>query len=649
MMPTKLSVQSSDQSMLNARVSARGPRSARPMAFAAALTLAICGCAVAAPGLLDAALLTARAEHALVRSTAADATTVALFEIDDELTDRQTSMSLFGDASGPTVRKVVSGIIAAGSDSKVAAIVIRLKDAELNPARVEELGEAITRARKAGKKVHLFSDNYGPAELRLGSFCNDVMIQTGGGVSLPGIHMDEMFLADTFAWAGVRPDFVQVGDYKGASEQYANSKPSEAWNKNIDGLLDAMYRTMRDQLKAGRKLDDAALDKAMEVCWMASDQEAIKAGLIDRSIDLPDLTDHLEKVYARTLTWSNETEDKKSKAGDTNPFTLFSKLMNPPEYKAKRSTIAVVHVDGAIVDGESTSGGLLGGASVGSRTIRRALAELEDDKLIKGVVLRIDSPGGSAIASEVIWQGVKRLGKVKPVWVSVGSMAASGGYYIAVAGDKIYVTPSSIVGSIGVVGGKFAMGGLFEKLHINTVSRSRGPRAAMESATSPWSESDRALVRQKMKDVYTLFTSRVSQGRAGIDLASTAEGRLFVGRDAVGLKMADKVGTLTSTVDDLASELKLASGSYDVMDFPAPQSFEDMLKGIAGGFGASGPRVEGGANAGMSTLVAGSLAATARQILGDQVFLQTRDAMNAATQLRREKVILVSPSVLIFK
>jgi len=307
-----------------------------------------------------------------------------------------------------------------------------------------------------------------------------------------------------------------------------------------------------------------------------------------------------------------------------------------------------VHIDGAIIDGESTSGGLMGGSGVGSRTIRRTLSDLEDNKLVKGVVLRIDSPGGSAIASEVIWQGVKRLGKSKPVWISIGNMAASGGYYIAVAGDKVYLNNSSIVGSIGVVGGKFALGGLMEKLHINTVSRSRGPRAAMESMANPWNESDRKLVRQKMEDTYKLFTSRVSQGRAGIDLAKTAEGRLFVGQDAVNLKMADKVGTLADTVGDMATELKLASGSFDVMDFPEPMSFADMIENLAGSFGA-GATAPAGQFGASRTIVTSTLAEAARQVLGDQVYLQARDTMGAAMQLRREKVLLVTPSVLIFR
>ncbi len=590
-------------------------------------------------------------EAAAISQPAKAEAAVALIELDEHLADRARGMALFGESHGTTVRDVTTAMETASKREGILGIVLRLKDVSLNSSRIDELGQAIAAARKAGKKVHIFSDNYGPGELRLGSFADEVIIQRGGGVSLPGIHMEEMFLADMFAWAGVKADFVQVGDYKGASEQYANSKPSAAWNQNIDALLDSMYKITREQLKSGRKLDNAALDKAMETCWMASDEEAIKAGLIDKAIDLPDLSDHLEKAYGKPVTWKDDLVGKGSRKEDAaaaNPFAMFSKLMNPPEYKPKRSTIAVVHIDGAIVDGESTSGGLMGSASVGSRTIRRTLSDLEDNKLIKGVVIRIDSPGGSAIASEVIWQGVKRLGKTKPVWVSIGNMAASGGYYVTVAGDKVYVNPSSIVGSIGVVGGKFALGGLMEKVHINTVSRARGPRAAMESMANPWSDADRKLVRAKMEDTYKLFTGRVAQGRAGIDLAKTAEGRLFVGQDAVDLKMADKVGTLKDAIGDLSREIKLASGSFDIMDYPAPMSFQEMIENSLGSFGmgASAPAVSGSI---ASSVVSATLGQMARQVMGDQAFLQARSTMDAALQMRKERVLLVTPSVLIFK
>lgn len=571
---------------------------------------------------------------------------VALIEIEGSIPDRNPGTDLFSAGDEHGLRQYIQALHKAADDADLEGVVIRLKDASIKGSQIEELGQAMKALRAKGKKVHVFAENYDSPDLRLGSFADEVIVQSGGAVTLPGIHMDEMFLADAFKWVGITPDFVQIGDYKGASEMMANAKPSKAWDQNINQLLDSMYAILREQLKAGRKLDDAKLDKAMEVAWLADEHDAIKAGLIDAAVDLPDLEQHLAKGYSvDEIEWVDDLlPAHKSELDTANPFALLSMLTKAPDHSPKRDTIAVVHIDGAIIDGDSAGGGLFGGdSSVGSRTIRKALSTIEDNDKIKGVVLRIDSPGGSAIASEVIWQGVKRIAKHKPVWVSVGSMAASGGYYIAVSGDKIYVNPSSIVGSIGVVGGKLALGGLLGELHVNVVSRSRGPRADMMSIASPWSDENRALVRSKMQQTYDLFTQRVSAGRTGIELGKTAEGRLFTGENAVALKMADKVGSLDDCVNDLAAQVNLSSGAYDVMDYPPPKSFMETLQEAFGGMGASAPRV-GGLDSAIR-----QLGSVAQQIVGPDHWRTVSTHLSALAQLQREPVLLVSPTVILAK
>ncbi|MCX5689140.1 MAG: S49 family peptidase [Planctomycetota bacterium] len=258
--------------------------------------------------------------------------------------------------------------------------------------------------------------------------------------------------------------------------------------------------------------------------------------------------------------------------------------------------------------------------------------------------MRIDSPGGSATASEIIWQGIRRVADVKPVWVSVGGMAASGGYYIAVAGDRIFVTESSIVGSIGVVGGKLSMQGLYDKFQVKVVSRGRGPRATMFSSASAWTEDEAKHVRTKMTETYDLFTKRVSSGRKGIDLAKTAEGRLFTGDLAIGLKMADQIGGLDDAITELASSLSMSD--VEVIDYPAPKALpeviEDMIGSAGGGLLGRAPGVTG-------SLLPTPLASTVREVVGEQTFEQLRAPLNALMQMREGKVLLVSPRVLIFK
>lgn len=593
------------------------------------------------------------AAHAQAKGAKANkATTVAFIELQGSLGERVRSVGLGGIAQGTTLRDVLDAINLAATDADYAGLAIRLKDAELTQTNVEELGAAIKGVRDAGKKVFLYAEGYDNASLALGSFCDQVYLQQGGEVSLPGIYMEEMFLADTFKWVGITPDFVQIGDYKGAQEMFANSKPSPQWDQNINSLLDGIYGNLRSKLKSGRGLSDAQLDSAMERAWMASGEQAIKDRLIDAQVDLPDLDTMIGKALGTSPVDfdSDILPDSKAKLEEmaANPFTLFSNLLKTPTHTPKRDTLAVLHIDGAIVDGNSTGGGLFGGeGSVGSRTIRRALGEIEENDKIKGVVIRINSPGGSAIASEIIWQGVRRVAAKKPVWVSIGGMAASGGYYIAVSGDKIYVNPSSIVGSIGVVGGKMALEGAYSKLHMNVVSRSRGPRAGVFGSVSPWSEADRALVRSKMTETYDLFTKRVSAGRKGIDLSKTAEGRIFAGNQAIDLKMADNIGGIEVALGDLAQTLTLKDGQYDIMDYPAPKTFQEVMENLFNGGGMSGR-----APVGQMPMVGGPLAemgALAKTFIGEANFRQVSASAQALMQMQKEPVVLVSPSVLIFK
>lgn len=582
-----------------------------------------------------------------------DEVKAAWIEIEGAVQDRRADMaSIFGGGKGATLPDLLTGLDKAAGDASIRAVVLRLKDAQLSAAHAEELSRGIARVRAAGKKVHVYSETYGPTELRIGAAADDVIIQSGGAVTLPGVFMEEMYLADMFKWAGIQPDFVQVGDYKGASEMFANSKPSKAWDENINALLDAMYANLRTTLKSGgvRTMTDAQLDKAMEAGWMASDKDAKAVGLVTTILDMPQIDAHVVQVAGGkpgdTVEWEFELVPGAKKLDTANPLALLSALMKKPDHSPKRDTIAVLHIDGPIIDGESSGGGLLGGGGgVGSRTVRNALSEIEDNDLIKGLVVRIDSPGGSAIASEIIWQGVRRVAdKGKPVYVSVGGMAASGGYYILVAGDKVWVNQSSIVGSIGVVGGKLSFGGLMDKIHINTVSRGRGPMADMFSMSKPWSEKQRTLVRQKMTETYDQFTSRVTAGRKGIDLGKTAEGRLFVGQQAIDLKMADEIGGLEDALKAMATAKGLPSGSYDVLDYPAPKSLEEIISGM---MGASGPRV--GAVGIAGPRLDGELVQAVRAAVGPAAFGALSDAATALLQLQREPVLLVSPRVLIFR
>ncbi len=563
--------------------------------------------------------------------------------IDGPIVEQPSPLAwLFGADVEPTIRHTTAMIEDAADRDDIASLVIHLKDFQCGFSQVLALGATMEDVRDAGKSVHVFSENYGPMELMLGASADEVIMQTGGAVSFPGLYSEELYLADALGLVGLQADMVQIGDYKGAADQMSRSTASPEWSQNIDALLDDLWAQMGERLRQGRHLDDAQWQRVLEEGWAADAKQAQSLGLIDTDLDILDLKDHVASQCGTdriTLDLGPETDELQMDMA--NPFAMMAMLMSEPDHTPTRPTIAVVHIDGPIVDGESTEGGLFGGASVGSRTVREALKRIEDEDLIKGVVVRIDSPGGSAIASEIIWQGLRRLAEHKPVFVSVGSMAASGGYYIAVGGDRIYVDPASIVGSIGVVGGKIVTGGLFEKINIGVTARARGPHAQLMSGTQPWDENQRAMIRAEMKKIYDLFTSRVAQGRGNkVDLSRIAEGRLFTGRQAIKNGMADGIADFDQTIGMLAARCGLSDGGYDVMTYPGPRSIPEILESMLPG-GVQSRRLQSAAPLINVEAI--------RAIVGQGAWEQIRDSLNALMQLRERRVLLISPRAVVVK
>ncbi len=567
---------------------------------------------------------------------------IGSIEIRGKPHNQPPASALFGGKHSATLRDYVEAIDAAATNEDVGTVLVRLKDAQLSMSQTEELGAAIKRVRAGGKKVSVFSEGYAATDLMLASYADNAVIQSGGAVSLPGMHMEEMFLADTLAWAGLKADMVQVGDYKGANEQMTRSAPSKAWDENINQLLDSLYANQRAALKSGRNMDDAKLDEAMKAAWMANGDDAVKTGLVDSQIDLPLLHDTVAKQagLSETRITNLTKSDTEIDLESANPFTLLSQIMKPQQQTITGETIAILHIDGTIVDGDSKSG-FSGDKSVGSRTVRNAIEDILDESLIKGVIVRVNSPGGSAIASEIMWQGLKRLAAKKPVWISVGDMAASGGYYVLSAGSRVYVNPSSIVGSIGVVGGKISMGGLYEKLKVHTVSRSRGPMASMFDSSSPWNDEELKTVKNKMTETFDLFKKRVAEGRHGIDLAKTAGGWLFAGQKAIDLKMADRLGGLHEAIADMKKELNLEDAA--VADYPPAPSLGDVLEDMFGGQAAAPLSFA----APMATEA--QLASAGRLLFGDATWQQLAQSANGLLQLRKEPVLLMHPGVLVIR
>ncbi|MCK4871664.1 MAG: S49 family peptidase [Phycisphaerales bacterium] len=577
-------------------------------------------------------LWTLTAAVLLACAPARGADRLAWMELDGALREQPHPFTwLMGGDAEPTLADVLSLFDEAATRSTLDGLVIRIKDIALTRSQIEEIRRGMAHVREAGRPIYVFADAYGPGAYAIAGAADHVLLQRGGVVSLPGLYAEEMYLGGTLEWLGLKADFLQVGDFKGASEQLTRTGPSEEWSENIDGVLDDIYEQSLLRIMRDRKLSRSTLDAVLGHTLALRGEEAKKLGLIDAVIDVRELRDWLEAKQGDTVKWT-----KLSTGGDEelNFFALWQTLMTggSPKHRITKPTVAVLHITGTIVDGESSIGGMFASESAGSRTMREALKAIEEEDLIEAVVVRIDSPGGSAMASEIIWQGLDQLRSTRPVYISVGSLAASGGYYCAVGGDKIFVNESSIVGSIGVVGGKIIMKGLYDKLHVGIYPRARGPLAGIMSSVEGFNPEHRAVIQTMMEETYDMFADHVTDARDGIDLSVVAEGRLFTGRQAIALRMADRIGGLPETIAAVADAAGLEAGEYDVVDYPEPESIEDFLGSI---MSLAAPDQTAG------------LAMMLRELVGEKHWPVVRDTLSGLLLLRREPVLLISPRVLL--
>ncbi|MEM6334012.1 MAG: S49 family peptidase [Planctomycetota bacterium] len=545
------------------------------------------------------------------------------------------------DDAGPSLRGVLNKLEVVATQDHYMGLVIALDRPMLTLTQVSAIGEKIRAIRASGKTVVCFSEEYDTLTYLLASYCDVVVLQRGGAMGLAGLGMEEMYMAGLLEKIGAQADLLQIGKYKGADEQFTRSEPSEAWSENMDALLDDLYASIVDVIAANRGMDVATLEAQMGESWVMGDAEYLRSGLVDR-VSSRDLIDVTEVEFGDEFVWDDAMGESMAAMRVNSPMALFGMLFEETEVRPTRPSIAVIHAAGPITSGESTiDGGPFSSESIGSKTMLEALGIARDEEEIKAVVIRLDSPGGSAIASEVIWQAVREVADVKPVFVSIGGMAASGGYYIACGADEVYVMPQTIVGSIGVVSGKIVLGGTYEKLGIGVTRRERGPRSGMFNSVDVFNDEQRAVVRSSMQRIYDQFRDRVVTGRGNrlTDIDAVDAGRLFTGRQAVANGMADEVGGLGDAIAAAAERAGLAPDSYGVIDLPQPMSFQEYLSELMGNTVRSP-----GVGASADGLAAVELA---RGVMGDQAWAQVARTLDGLLMLRDESVLTIMPTALI--
>jgi protease-4 len=474
---------------------------------------------------------------------------------------------------GKTLRDLLRRIDRLASDDEVKSIIVRITPLSLGMANAEEIRGALLAASKKGKPLECHLESAGDTEYYIATACKTIALSPAGDVFLVGPHVEAMFVKGLLDKLGVVADFEHQGKYKGAADSLQRDTMSPEQREATDALLDGATDRIVEAVAKARGVSAAVarglLDKAP-----FSAQQARTAGLVDRLANFEAFRDEV----AGKDGWET-AEAGEPKPAPPNIFDLFG----PGKPPVKGPRVTVVYLVGPIVHGRG-GGGLLPSQEVASREIISELEKLAADEDVKAVVLRIDSPGGSALASDLIWSAVRDVAAKKPMLASMGDVAASGGYYIAAGAQKIYAQPDTITGSIGVIGGKLVLGGLYDKLGVHKEILTRGARAAMFTEARPFTPDERQAVVTMMHDTYGQFLDRVVAGRhlTRSQLEPIAQGRVWSGADALSRKLVDKLGGLDEAVAEAKDKGKLpADATVDV--FPQAPTLKDLFDRLGGG------------------------------------------------------------------
>lgn len=441
-----------------------------------------------------------------------------------------------------TLRQTVAAIDRASRDDRVSGLLARVQPTLVPLAVLQELRDAVLAFRVAGKRATAWAESFpGNGSLYLASAFDRVLLQPAGTVGLVGVSATASFLGDTLPWIGLEPDFAQRHEYKNAVNVFTETGFTEPHREATERLLESQLEQLVAGIAEGRGLTPAQV-QALADQGPFEAEEAVAAGLVDALA-------FRDEVYAEAT------------GADTPLLYLarFAKRARPKNLK-KLPQVAVIQISGAIAPGRNgVKPGLPPGPGTGSDTATAAIRDAVADPKVKAIVLRVDSPGGAVGASEAIWReaSVARAAG-RPVVASMGSVAASGGYYVAMGADRIVALPGTITGSIGVFSGKFVTAGLRRRLRLATEVLQSNPNADMYGSQAPFTPAQRTKLDASLDKVYATFSSRVAEGRGlsaeAVDAA--ARGRVWTGADAAERGLVDVLGGFATAV----GEAKLLAG-----------------------------------------------------------------------------------------
>lgn len=500
-----------------------------------------------------------------------------------------TQAGFFGSTTRRSHLDLVRTVQTLADESTTKGVFVRLGTATVGMARANEIGRVLGEIRKKGRPVVCHADDYDNGTMLLAALgCSKLWLSPAGDVGTVGIAAQLLFGNKLLKKLNVDVDFLQVGKYKGAQEPFTRDAPSPEARESLEGTLRGMRSAWLAAIAAGT--GNESMTELVEDGPFPA-EEAKAKGLVHELGYVDDARDDAKKLADTTYVSTRFGSSEKAPPVSSGVLDIFRSLSGASH--AGTPHVAVVSAVGSISMGGSDGLPLGGNEGISERELGRVIAKLTRDESTKAVVLRIDSPGGSALASDLLWKRLMKLKEKKPLVVSVGGMAASGGYYLACTASKIVAEPMSIVGSIGVVGGKLSVGRALDEigLHAETVAAAPDPkkaaRATLMSPFSPWDEATQAKMLTSMRAVYDLFLKRIAEGRgmAIEKVSESAEGRIFSGAEAKDRGLIDQLGGFGDAV-------KIA---LDLAKLPEETPVDLMTDspGLFDLFGAEGVEEEG--------------------------------------------------------
>lgn len=444
----------------------------------------------------------------------------------------------FDEFSGRTsmdLKKIRDNLEKAAVDDRINGVVLDIGFLQTGYAKINELQKYITTYKQSGKKIYAFLEFGITKSYMVATVCDSIFMPPSSNLFLTGLGAGVTYYKGLFNKIGIQADFVHVGKHKDAPNSYTENKMPEDQRIVLDDILDQLYENVINTISENRNISKADVLNFIENKSGFTSKDALEDGLIDQAL--------YEDELAELFNYYDSTPEKIN--GATYAAIPASSLDIRNE-----SRIGVIHISGTIASGNDVDDPVMGKLA-GANTIVNNINSAAKSSTTKAIIIRIDSPGGSALAADQIWKAVSNAADKKPVIASISDYGASGGYYIAMGADTLLNDPMSIVGSIGIYAGKFSTGQLYEKIGLKQERLLRGKNAALFSTNSLWSKSERAIMQRLIEDFYKDFVSKVATSRNMTfeETDKVAQGRVWTGYQAIQNGLTDEFGTFYDAVD----------------------------------------------------------------------------------------------------